>query len=143
VEAQDNQIIDWGVFAQTRAELGNGFARIMGYFREDGTKSVAVIEDAVRAGNPVPLVLPAHTLKSEARQFGALQLAALSEHIEMVARDCVEWHQAPSALVEHVIKLRPLFEDSMAALEREVNPLLQRKPVFGRALNAIAGFGRH
>jgi histidine phosphotransfer protein HptB len=138
VNDTDDPVIDWGVFSQARATLGAGFVRILGYFREDGTKSVAVIEDALRASNAVALVLPAHTLKSEARQFGALKLATLAEHIEMVARDCVEWHQQPSALVEHVINLRPLFEDSIETLEREASPLMQRKRVFGRGVAAVA-----
>jgi histidine phosphotransfer protein HptB len=130
-------VIDWAVFAQCRTELGHGFVRILGYFRDDGSKSVDIIEAAIRSGSAVPLVLPAHTLKSEARQFGALKLAALAEHIELVARDCVEWHQEPAALVEHVINLRPLFEKSIVALERESSPLMQRQHVFGRGVAAV------
>jgi HPt (histidine-containing phosphotransfer) domain-containing protein len=91
--------IDWAQFACTRADLGHGFVRILGYFREDGAKSVAMIEAAVKAGTAIPLVLPAHKLKSEAREFGALALAEAAEHIELVARDCVEWHSEPTAPV--------------------------------------------
>ena len=42
-------IVDWAVFGQARAELGADFVRILGYFREDGVKSVAAIEEAMRA----------------------------------------------------------------------------------------------
>jgi hypothetical protein len=47
--AEANPVVDWSVFQQTRAELGPGFVRILGYFQEDGEKSVAKIEDAMRA----------------------------------------------------------------------------------------------
>ena len=46
-EAAD--IIDWDAYAKTKGELGPGFVKILGYFREDGVKSVAAIE-----ANPPP-----------------------------------------------------------------------------------------
>ncbi|MES1115673.1 Hpt domain-containing protein, partial [Limosilactobacillus fermentum] len=78
-------LIDWNVFTRARAELGAGFVRILGYFREDGVKSVAAIETAMRARNAAAMVIPAHTLKGEARQFGAEPLAILAERIEAIA----------------------------------------------------------
>ena len=39
-----DDIINWTTFAETRAVLGESFVRVLGYFREDGTKSVAAIE---------------------------------------------------------------------------------------------------
>ncbi len=131
----DEMLVDWAAFGRCRAELGSGFVRILGYFREDGVKSVAAIEAAVRAGDPVAIVIPAHTLKGEARQFGAEPLADLAETIEVFARDCVERQDTPELAVEHVVKLRPLFRDTLALLEREANPLV------GRRL-ATGGFGR-
>ncbi len=125
--------IDWDAFAKARAELGQGFVRILGYFKEDGAKSVAAIEDAVRKGSAAPLVLPAHKLKSEAREFGAYGLATLAEHIEMTARDFVEWRQDPGTLVEHVVNLRPLLDATIAALDENINPLAQRRPGSGPA----------
>ena len=41
-EARD--IVDWAYFEKSRAELGPGFIRILSYFKEDGTKSIAQIE---------------------------------------------------------------------------------------------------
>jgi histidine phosphotransfer protein HptB len=64
-------LIDWAAFNQARAELGSDFVRILGYFREDGVKSLDAIEAAMRAKNAAALVRPAHTLKGESRQFGA------------------------------------------------------------------------
>ena len=82
----DEILVDWDEFRATRAQLGAAFVRILGYFREDGTKSVAAIEDAMRARDARGLVMPAHTLKSEARQFGGEKLGAVAEDIEMFAR---------------------------------------------------------
>ena len=69
-------IVDWVHFEKSRSELGPGFIRILGYFNEDGAKSVAQIEAAMREQNTVALVIPAPTLIGGARQFGAEPLAA-------------------------------------------------------------------
>lgn len=128
-------LVDREAFTKARAELGAGFVRILGYFREDGVKSLSALEDAVRAGNAAAMVIPAHTLKGEARQFGANPLAALAEKIEDFARTCVERHEEPSLAVPDVVALRPLFESTLAYLERDANPLAVRRPGAG-------GFGR-
>ena len=120
-------LVDWEVFFAARAELGAGFARILGYFREDGEKSVAKIEEAMHRREAAGLVLPAHTMKSEARQFGAEPLAALAEEIEYAARRSVEMRLFPDELVPQVARLRPLYLRTMELLEGEANPLRQRR----------------
>ena len=126
-------IVDWAMFSQTRAELGAGFVRILGYFREDGEKAVAKIEEAMQRGDAPALVIPAHTMKSEARQFGAEPLGALAEEIEIAARRAVEMRLPPDELVPQVARLRPLYLQTMELLDREANPLCQRRPALGRA----------
>jgi HPt (histidine-containing phosphotransfer) domain-containing protein len=126
-------IVDWETFSRTRAELGAGFVRILGYFREDGEKSVTIIEEAMQRGDAAALVLPAHTMKSEARQFGAEPLGALAEEIEIGARRAVELRVAPDDLIPLAARLRPLYRQTMDLFERETNPLAQRRPAFGRA----------
>ena len=128
----NGSLVDWAVFSRSRTELGANFVRILGYFNEDGFKSLSRIEEAMRGGNAASLIIPAHTLKGEARQFGAEPLAECAETIEMIARTCVETHDTPDQALEHVVKLRPLFETTLAALEREANPLVNRQPSFGR-----------
>ncbi len=128
----DDNLVDWTTFTRARSELGAGFVRILGYFREDGVKSVAAIEAAMRAHNAAAMVIPAHTLKGEARQFGAEPLGVLAEKIEAIARDCVETHDTPDQALAHVVALRPLFETTLSMLERESNPLVERRPAFGR-----------
>lgn len=134
------ELLDKAAFARARAEIGAQIARIVGYFREDGVKSVTAIADAMRARNATAMVLPAHTLKGDSRQLGAEPLAELCETIETIARDCVELHDEPTAAFEHVIRLKPLFEATLAVLERESNPLVERRPQFGVASGG--GFGR-
>lgn len=139
---QEIPIIDWDVFQKARAELGPGFVRILGYFREDGVKSVAGIEAAMRAEDTAALVLPAHTLKSEARQFGAEPLGDAAEEIEFVARRCIETHRFPDELVAQVVELRRLFDETEALMEREMNPRMERRPGFGKKQSANQTFGR-
>ncbi|RYG85982.1 MAG: Hpt domain-containing protein [Alphaproteobacteria bacterium] len=130
-------LVNWASFAQSRTELGVNFVRILGYFREDGVKSVSQIEEAMRGGSAAAMVIPAHTLKGEASQFGADVLADLAEEIETIARLCVERQDTPTSALEHVVKLRPLFESTLELLEREANPLVERRPAFGR--RSLAG----
>lgn len=132
-------LVDWNAFARARSELGSGFVRILGYFEEDGIKSVTAVEAAMRVGNAAALVIPAHTLKGEARQFGAEPLAMVAESIETIARKCVETHDRPDDALQHVVGLRDLFEQTLTLLRREANPLVERRPGgFGR--RAAAGF---
>lgn len=136
--------IDWDKFAGARGALGSDFVRILGYFREDGEKSIAALEVAMRSRSAVAMILPAHTLKGEARQFGADGVGDLAEFIEGHARDCVERHDEPDLALAAVVKLRPVFQGTMDAFGRETNPLVERRVGgFGRKVEATnQGFGR-
>jgi len=123
----DPEIVDWDVFTTARAELGPSFVRILGYFREDGVKSVAAIEAAT------------HTLKIESRQFGAEPLGDVAEEIEFTARRCVETRRFPDELVADVVELRRLFDATNQLMEREMNPLMERRSA---AKKATQSFGR-
>ena len=124
---QEDTLVDWTEFEAVREQLGANFARILRYFSEDGIKSVEAIEQAMHEKVTVALIVPAHTLKGEALQFGARQLSALAEKIEMSARHLVEIQQTPEELIPEAAQLRPLFEATMADLEKATNPLVQRR----------------
>jgi histidine phosphotransfer protein HptB len=124
---QAEDMINWTAFTETQNLLGAGFVRVLGYFREDGMKSVAAIENAFRDLDSAKIVMPAHTLKGESWQFGAEKLGELAEEIEMAARHFVEIRQDPSELVRQVAGLRLLFEQTLAALDAEVSPLVGRR----------------
>lgn len=143
MDAADANIVDWVHFEKARAELGPGFIRILNYFREDGTKSVGQIEQAMREQNTAALVIPAHTIKGEARQFGAEPLAAVAELIETTARLCVETRRFPDELITDVVQLRRLFSETMDLFDKATNPLVARTGSngFGRRV-ANQDFGR-
>lgn len=131
-DIDDTNLVDWSAFVRTRSQLGASFVRILGYFREDGAKSVTAIENAMRANNAAGLVLPAHTLKSEARQFGGEKLGQAAEDIEMYGRHCVETRQSPDDYIDRVATLRRLWNATLAEIEAEANPLVQRRQGFGK-----------
>ena len=120
------EVIDWAHFERSRSELGPGFIRILSYFKEDGGKSVAQIEQAMREEHTAGLVLPAHTLKGESRQLGAEPLAKVAELIETTARFCVETHRFPDELVKDVVELRQMFERTVEQFDKATNPLMSR-----------------
>lgn len=118
-------LVDWAAFTQTRAQLGPELMRILGYFVEDGLKSIDAVECAMRSGNSAGLISPAHKLKSEARQFGGELLGQLAEDIEMFGRACVESRESPESYVDRVVTLRPIFAEMLQAIDEETNPLVQ------------------
>lgn len=134
----DIELINPQEYELARTQLGANFTRILGYFREDGIKSVEEVEAAMRERSAANMVRPAHTLKGESRQFGSLALGTLSERIEMTARRCVEHRTGPEELAEHVAALRACFTQTLAELERNnvgLGPVVTaRKP--------MGGFGR-
>lgn len=136
------ELIDWSDFEAARQQLGADFARILQYFREDGSKSVDRIEAAMRDQNTAALVVPAHTLKGESMQFGAYQLSELAETIEMTARKFIETRQSPEGLVRTVAALRGTFERTLAQLEDAVNPLVKRRVAEDQPTLANQKFGR-
>jgi histidine phosphotransfer protein HptB len=145
VTDEARNIVDWAYFEKSRSELGPGFIRILAYFKEDGVKSIAEIEKAMRDQNTTGLVLPAHTLKGESRQLGAEPVAKIAELIETTARFCMESHRFPDELVPEVVELRRLFSETIELFEKATNPLMTRAPAgpggFGRKINN-QGFGR-
>ena len=144
VTGEVRDIVDWGHFEKSRAELGPGFIRILSYFKEDGVKSIAQIEAAMREQNTTALVIPAHTLKGESRQLGAEPLAKIAELIEQTARFCVETHRFPDELVPQVVELRKLFNQTVEMFDKATNPLMTRAAPggFGRKTVGNQGFGR-
>lgn len=115
-------LIDESGLALAQRELGEALPRILGYFREDGAGSVGAIEAAMHNHDAAAMVRPAHTMKSEARQFGGEALADLSQHLEMTARRCIEERvPLPDDLLDDVHSMRSLFQDTIAFLARVID----------------------
>jgi len=92
----------------------------------------------------VALVIPAHTLKGESRQFGAEPVAEVAERIENIARSCIETHRFPDELIPDVVELRRLFNLTVELFDKATNPLMTRaQPAnFGRRSASNQNFGR-
>ena len=129
----NTQIVDGAKFRQARAELGESFVRILGYFQEDSVKALTAIEEATRARSAAALVRPAHTLKGESLQFGAEPLGLLAEEIEKAARQAVEEQRFPDEIVERIAVLRPMLTETLAFFAHTVaaSPV-RRVAAFGR-----------
>jgi HPt (histidine-containing phosphotransfer) domain-containing protein len=135
----EGQVIDRPKLDVFRQELGKRYKIIFGYFREDGARWIAAIEDAARRRSVVALVRPAHTLRGESLQFGATSLGLMAERIEMAARNAIASASFPADIADYVAQLRPLFDEAMAVLTREtirVSPIrrmagLSRRIAFG------------
>lgn len=123
---QGNQIVDQERFKQARAELGDSFARILTYYRDDGAKMIEEIEKAVRDRSAINLVRPAHTLKGDSLMVGGDAIGLAAEEIEKAARLSVEMHDFPDHVLIKVRELRGLFADTIAYFDREMAP---RAPV--------------
>lgn len=136
-----DDVVDWAEFSRLRAELGANFVRILGYFREDAEKAVEAIALAMQNRDATALVLPAHKVKSEARQFGAEALGSLCEEIEDAGRHAVETRIFPDYLLPQVAQLKPLYQKTIDALEEATNPLQQRH-ASGPRFAGNQGFGR-
>lgn len=145
---QQQPLIDEADLAVAMRELGPALPRILGYYRQDGVVSITRIEDAMAKRDAAAMVLPAHTLKGESRQFGAVRLGELALHLEMTARDHVEQRlPLPDALLGEVDSLRPLFHQTLATLDASglsaqpapprippatTRPTASRRATFGR-----------
>lgn len=127
MEDAPEALVDWAKFARMRTQLGADFIRILGYFREDGEKSVARIVDAMHRRDATALVIPAHTLKTEARQFGAIPLGELAEEIEFAGRRAVESRLFPDQILPQVAQLKSIYQRTMDLFEQETNPLVARR----------------
>jgi histidine phosphotransfer protein HptB len=124
-------LVDWTALSAARGQLGVAFMRIYGYFRQDAAVAVDAIERAMRSGNGLAMIDPAAALRSAADQLGAERLADLAEDIELHARGCVEAGLVPDDYVDRVVSLRPLLSATLAEIDAEVSPLIQRQ--FGSA----------
>ena len=131
-------VVNWTTFGQTRVLIGNDFTRILSYYRDDAAKNVVAIEQAFKSGDAVAMVRPAHTLKGDSLQFGAEALGKLAEHIEHVARRCVEDHISPAELGADIPRLRPMLIETLSQFEREISRTVV--PTVRRP--AVGGFGR-
>ncbi|MGD8868757.1 MAG: response regulator [Gemmatimonadales bacterium] len=82
-------VLDERALAQLRQTIGDDqtfLAQLAVSFLEDAPKLLAEIRRGLEAGKADTVRIAAHSLKSNAAQFGALELSALSRELEALAR---------------------------------------------------------
>jgi len=140
----EKPLLDEAELARTLHAVAQDFVRLVGYFGDDGVCCVAQVEAAHAAGDAAALVGPAHRLKGEARQLGAVRLGDIAAEIERTARRCVEEQVPPATITQEVQALRVCFAQTLALLSaltpgrratRPVAPPRTRR-IFGRRAGA-------
>ena len=128
MEEAAGNLVDWAKFARMRTELGAISCASSAISARMARKRSRRIEEAMHRRDAAALVLPAHTMKAEARQFGAEPLGDLAEEIEQAGRRALESRLFPDEILPQVARLRPIYLRTMALFERETNPLVGAAP---------------
>ncbi len=80
------QFLDKDVVAKARKMMKRRFPTMIEYFLEDTQDYIDQIRVGLSQKDTNLLVVPSHTIKSSARQMGALEVSDLAKEIEMLAR---------------------------------------------------------
>lgn len=80
-------IIDQTILAEAKETMKAKFPTIVAYFLEDSEVYIDNIKEGISAVNIEKIVSPAHTLKSSARQMGAILVSEIAKEIEHLARE--------------------------------------------------------
>lgn len=81
-------VIDLNTFYTLQEATGVEFINeLMGTFFEDTSNLIAQIKNAVAAKDAEALRRAAHTIKSNASTFGAVQFAAIARELENMGKD--------------------------------------------------------
>lgn len=114
--AMDRVLINDSEFAHAQDQLGAAFPMIVDIFAEEAEKSVGMLARAMAALDAAGMIIPAHSIKGEARQFGARLLAELAERIEAGARQCVSQGREPVELDLPVRQIAQTLTQSVATM---------------------------
>ncbi|MCQ8130406.1 EAL domain-containing protein [Methylomonas rivi] len=82
VETQSLETLDERVLNQLREEIGQGFAKMLGFYLEDAPRQIEQIGQALAADDYPGLAELAHSLKGASRNLGAEKLAAIARQLE-------------------------------------------------------------
>ena len=108
-------VVDQAALGEVRAMLGDKFTEVLGYFLEDSASYAQQITEGVAAGKAESVVLPAHTLKSSAKQMGAMRLTEAARTIELAAREAVKTHGSLESIAPHLAPLQVALEEVLQA----------------------------
>lgn len=114
----EEPIIDPSTIAEAKETMHAKFPKMVEYFFEDAETYIEAIRKAVATANIEKIVSPSHTLKSSARQMGALRLSDIARSIEEQARQMLSGGQAELSQVSHKLsKLEAVFEQTKSAYQ--------------------------
>ncbi len=100
---------------EAKALLGEKFPTITGFFFEDSAEYIATILAGFAAGDAQMMVLPAHSLKSSAKQMGADKLSYLAREIELGAKESLTGKAALGSLQAAVTEIETTLAQTIAA----------------------------
>jgi hypothetical protein len=128
-------------FEKSRAELGPGFIRILSYFREDGAKSVAQIEQAMHEQNTVALVIPGAHAEGRIAPVRRRAAGRIAELIETPRASAVRRNPplSPTSWCPRWSSFAALFNETVELFDKATNPLLTAR---ARDQRRAGGFGR-
>ncbi len=108
-------MLDESAVAEARSMMLDKFPRLVSFFLEDAEGYISKIEDSLRMGDAQSMVPPAHTLKSSARQMGAVKLADVAMYLETESRKALGAQGSVTYLIPQVDDLKSLLERTRAA----------------------------
>ena len=81
-------VIDQSTFDELKQMSGDDFINeLIDTFLDDAPAMIAEIKSALEANNADAFRRAAHSMKSNAATFGAMQLAALAKELEMLGKE--------------------------------------------------------
>jgi histidine phosphotransfer protein HptB len=108
-------VIDQTIFEELKQMSGGDFINeLIDTFLDDAPKMIAEIRSALQAKDADTFRRAAHSMKSNANTFGAIQLAAIAKELEMIGKE--------NRLADSGDKLRAL-EEAYASVREELKGL--------------------
>lgn len=115
----DVVIIDLAAINEAKETMKAKFPTMVQYFMEDSESYIESIREGIAAVSSERIVSPAHTLKSSARQMGAIRMSEIAKLIEMIAREQADANQNNMAPFSELLTLlKTAFEDTKTAYQQ-------------------------
>ena len=111
-------LLDAAALEEVRTMMKDKFQEVLNYFLEDSAMYVQQIAQSFAAGEAEAVVLPAHTLKSSAKQMGALRLWDVASILEATVREIVKGTGELSQIAPLVGQLQVVFEETRNAYQQ-------------------------
>jgi HPt (histidine-containing phosphotransfer) domain-containing protein len=80
-------ILDMTALNEAKEMMQTKFPTMVQYFIEDSDSYIGLMHDGIATKSAEKIILPAHTLKSSARQMGAVRMCEIATTMEALARE--------------------------------------------------------